>query len=167
MYGDIRKAGSASLKVLQFGVPIPYDHLEDSLLMSDIRLHVTFNQDLPGAIENVHPNKFIANLRPVDEFRHTPLIPIPEKDLRELQKKIDARNRKGYFVEIKKQTLYYYAITSFVFLTIAYVFYITNEFNMATAFEIDKIRENRDSMSRGKEGLGRVADFKKFDMPTS
>lgn len=165
MYGDIRKAGSASLKVLQFGVPIPYDHLEDNLLMSDIRLHVTFNQDIPGAIENVHPNKFIANLRPVDEFRHTPVIPIPEKDLKELQKKIDARNRKGYFVEIKKDSMYYYAITAFLFLGIGYVFYITNEFNMNTTFEIDKIRENRDVGSRGREGAGRLESFKKFEMP--
>ena len=49
------------------------------------------NTDIPGALELVHPNKFLASksaihnylldLRPVEEFRHTPLIPISEKEL--------------------------------------------------------------------------------------
>jgi hypothetical protein len=47
-------------------------------------------------------------LRPIDEFRHTPLIPINEKDLAEYKKKVDEKNRKGYYVEIKKDTLYFY-----------------------------------------------------------
>jgi hypothetical protein len=51
----------------------------------------------------------IIGLRPVDEFRHTPLIPISEKDLAEHRKKIDERNRRGYYVEIKKDTLYFYS----------------------------------------------------------
>ena len=165
MYGDIKKAGSASLKVLQFGVPIPHDTLDDALVMSDIRLHTTFNQDIPGAIENVHPNKFIANLRPVEEFRHTPIIPISEKDLKELQKKKDARNRKGYFIEIKKDTIYYYAITGLVFIAIAYALYISNEIAMGTAFDLDKTRISRYEAAKGKEGLGRLSNSQQFKMP--
>jgi len=165
MYGDVRKAGSASLKVLQFGVPIPHDTLDDALVMSDIRLHTTFNQDIPGAIENVHPNKFIANLRPVEEFRHTPVIPISEKDLLELQKKKDARNRQGYFIEIKKDTVYYYGITFLIFLAIAYSLYITNEIGMSTAFEMDKTKIIRYESAKGSDGLGRIADSEEFKMP--
>ena len=52
-------------------------------------------------------DKAIA-LRPVDEFRHTPIIPISEKDLKDHKEKIAAANRKGYYVEIKKDTIYYY-----------------------------------------------------------
>lgn len=48
------------------------------------------------------------DLRPVDEFRHTPLIPLSEKDMAENRKKIEDKNRKGYYVEIKKDTLYFY-----------------------------------------------------------
>lgn len=166
MYGDIKKAGTASLKVLQFGIPIPYDILEDKLVMSDLRLNVTFNQDIPGAIENVHPNKFIANLRPVEEFRHTPVIPISEKDLKELQKKKDARNRQGYFVEIKKDTIYYYAIFTSVFLGLAYALYITNEKQMGTAFDIDKYRIGRYDAYKGREGLTVLEDRKKYQLPT-
>ena len=56
---------------------------------------------------------FLIDLRPVEEFRHTPLIPISEKDLAEYKKKVEERNRKGYYVEIKKDTLYFYGKTSF------------------------------------------------------
>ncbi len=48
-------------------------------------------------------------MRPVDEFRHTPILPISEKDLMENKKKIMEKNRKGYYVEIKKDTLYFYS----------------------------------------------------------
>ena len=46
----------------------------------------------------------------MDDFRHTPVIPISEKDLADNRKKIEDRNRKGYYVEIKKDTLYFYGI---------------------------------------------------------
>ena len=51
---------------------------------------------------------FIAYLRPIEEFRHTPIVPIPEKDIKEYQKKIEDKNRVGIFFEVKKQTVYYY-----------------------------------------------------------
>jgi len=57
---------------------------------------------VPGSIESIHPNKFLANLRPVEDFRHTPVIPISEKDIEELKKKIDDANRKGWYLELKK-----------------------------------------------------------------
>ena len=31
MYGDVRKAGEVSLKVLQFGIPIPYETINDAV----------------------------------------------------------------------------------------------------------------------------------------
>lgn len=49
-----------------------------------------------------------ADLRPVEDFRHTPIIPISEKDLADQRKKIAEANRKGYYVEIKKDTIYFY-----------------------------------------------------------
>lgn len=35
----------------------------------------SLNLSMPGAIENEHPHRFLK-LRPVEEFRHTPVIPI-------------------------------------------------------------------------------------------
>jgi len=104
MYGDIQKAGERRLnvRVLDFGIPIPFEELKSDFIMYYIRDNFVFNPDMPGAIENVHPNKFISNLRPVEEFRHTPVIPISEKDLAEYKRKIDEANWKGYYFEIKK-----------------------------------------------------------------
>ena len=70
MYGDIVKAGDrrANIKVLDFGIPIPQQLLMNETTMYHVRNSFVFNPDMPGAIENVHPNKFIANLRPVEEF---------------------------------------------------------------------------------------------------
>ncbi len=47
-------------------------------------------------------------MRPVEDFRNTPLIPISEKDLADHRRKVEEANRKGYYVEIKKDTIYYY-----------------------------------------------------------
>ena len=64
MYGDIKKAGDCDLQVLDFGVPIPHNFLENKENMKNLRGMWKFNQDIPGAIETVHPNKFLPNLRP-------------------------------------------------------------------------------------------------------
>jgi hypothetical protein len=69
------------LRVLEFGVPIPHQFLADEVAMKTLRSLMRFNPDIPGALELVHPNKFLPNLRPVDDFRHTPIIPISEKDI--------------------------------------------------------------------------------------
>jgi hypothetical protein len=100
MYGDIREAGDCQLKVLEFGTPIPFEFVEDDEQMKYCRSMFRVNQDIPGALEIVHPNKFLPSksrlltlltisftflidLRPVEDFRHTPLIPISDKDLKE------------------------------------------------------------------------------------
>jgi hypothetical protein len=61
MYGDVRKAGEVSLKVLQFGIPIPYETINDAVTMKTIRSMARFNPDMPGSIELVHPNKFLPS----------------------------------------------------------------------------------------------------------
>ena len=61
MYGDVRKAGEVQLKVLEFGVPIPYETINSPETMKTIRSMARFNPDMPGAIELVHPNKFLPS----------------------------------------------------------------------------------------------------------
>ena len=43
MYGDIRKAGDVDLRVLDFGVPIPFTFLGDEENMKSLRIHARFN----------------------------------------------------------------------------------------------------------------------------
>ena len=127
MYGDIKAAGDTNLRVLDFGVPIPHQFLADESNMKTVRSMMRFNPDIPGAMELVHPNKFLPNLRPVEDFRHTPIIPISEKDILENKKKIEERNRKGYYVEIKKDTLYFYTVACLSLSIVFYTFLLVND----------------------------------------
>ena len=61
MYGDIKQAGDCQLKVLEFGTPIPFEILLDEDSMKRIRSMHRVNTDIPGALELVHPNKFLAS----------------------------------------------------------------------------------------------------------
>jgi len=44
-------------------------------------------------------------LRPIEEFRHTPLIPISEKIMEEHKKKLEEYHRGGLYFEVKKETV--------------------------------------------------------------
>jgi len=61
MYGDIKKAGDSQLKVLEFGTPIPFEFLLEEDSMKKIRSMYRVNTDIPGALELVHPNKFLPS----------------------------------------------------------------------------------------------------------
>lgn len=152
MYGDVRKAGEVNLKVLEFGIPIPYETINDPVIMKTIRTMARFNPDMPGAIELVHPNKFLPNLRPVEEFRHTPIIPISEKDLADHKRKVEEANRKGYYVEIKKDTIYFYIIASMALGMIVYAFMMMNEKQMQIKKDLDRTKMLRYRANAGKKG---------------
>jgi len=158
MYGNITKAGEVDLRVLDFGIPIPHEFLGNPVHMKTVRSLVRFNNDMPGAIEHVHPNKFITNLRPIDDFRHTPIIPISEKDILENKKKIEDRNRRGYYVEIKKDTLYFYTIALISLSLVMYTFVMVNEKTMRIKQEIERTRTLRFKASTGREGLSRTSE---------
>jgi hypothetical protein len=61
MYGDIVKAGETKHVVFEYGIPIPTVQLDNVVIMKRLRRCVRYNIDLPGNIEDVHPNKFIAS----------------------------------------------------------------------------------------------------------
>ena len=72
MYGDIKKAGDSQLKVsnlvlisslqvLEFGIPIPFEYVSNEETMKQVRSMYRVNTDIPGAIELVHPNKFLPS----------------------------------------------------------------------------------------------------------
>ena len=52
------------VQVLEFGTPIPYEFIKDEEKMKELRSCFRFNQDIPGAIELVHPNKFLPSMCP-------------------------------------------------------------------------------------------------------
>jgi len=49
------------VQVLEFGVPIPFEFVADVDSMKRVRSMYRVNTDIPGAIELVHPNKFLPS----------------------------------------------------------------------------------------------------------
>lgn len=164
MYGDVRKAGESDLRVLDFGIPIPHQFISSDWAMKEVRRMARFNQDMPGGLELVHPNKFITNLRPVDDFRHTPIIPISEKDMWEHQRKIQERNSKGYYVEIKKDTIYFYTIALLSFSMILYTFTLVNEKNLRFRTDMERSLMLKRKANAGREGMNKIAERQSKDM---
>ena len=152
MYGDIEEAGTSNLRVLEFGVPIPHEMLDDEEEMRRVRSMMRVNTDIPGAMEIVHPNKFLPNLRPVEDFRHTPIIPVSEKELLKYKQSVEEKNRKGYYVEIKKDTIYYYTIAALVLGIIGYTFLMVNEKTMRIKEDFERTKMLKKKGNEGKAG---------------
>ena len=143
MYGDIVKAGDMYPKVFNYGVPIPLELIQDNKKMIDIRKSSRYNRDLPGNIEDVHPNKFIADLRPVEEFRHTPVVPISDKDMKEFKNKIEEKSRMKVYFEIKKHTLYHYIFGVFFCVILYGTFRYVNSESEKLTYEVERIKFRR------------------------
>jgi len=43
-------------------VPIPFETINDEVTMKTFRSLFRYNPDIPGAIELVHPNKFLPSM---------------------------------------------------------------------------------------------------------
>jgi len=138
--------------VLEFGIPIPFEFVADEDNMTKVRSMYRVNTDIPGAIELVHPNKFLPNLRPVEEFRHTPLIPISERDLLKYKTDVEAKNRKGYYVEIRKDTIYFYTISFLTLGMLFYAFLMANEKQMRIKQEMERSKTLRTKSTVGRKG---------------
>ena len=54
--------------------------------MNIVRKSWSINFDLPGCVELENPNRFIENLRPVSDFKHTPNIPISDSEMKRFKK---------------------------------------------------------------------------------
>lgn len=138
--------------MLEFGIPIPFEFVADEDNMTKVRSMYRVNTDIPGAIELVHPNKFLPNLRPVEEFRHTPLIPISERDLLKYKTDVEAKNRKGYYVEIRKDTIYFYTISFLTLGMLFYAFLMANEKQMRIKQEMERSKTLRTKSTVGRKG---------------
>lgn len=72
--------------------------------------------------------------------------------MRENQKKIDERNRKGYYVEIRKDTIYFYSIALLALGTTFYAFLMLNEKQMRIKTDLERTKMLRQKAGQGKRG---------------
>ena len=91
-------------------------------------------------------------MRPVEEFRHTPIIPISEKELFKHKQKIEEKNRKGYYVEIRKDTIYFYTISLLTLGITFYTFLMVNEKQMRIKEDLTRTKTLRAKSNAGKLG---------------
>ena len=56
---------------------------------------------MPGCIENEHTHRFMK-IRPIEEFRHTPLIPISDKQMNEFAIIQDKAKSNRFYVVVSK-----------------------------------------------------------------
>jgi hypothetical protein len=72
-------------------------------------------------------------------------------------------NRKGYYVEIKKDTIYFYTITLLVLSIIFYSFLMINEKQIRIKQDLDHTKLLRTKASAGKKGASLVEERKHTD----
>ena len=70
---------------------------------------------MPGTLENEDPNRFL-NLRPVEEFRYLPIIPISDRQMNDFKRRLEIWHSKRFNFLIKKDDVYNFG----VFLIAAY-----------------------------------------------
>ena len=107
---------------------------------------------------------FRLDLRPVEEFRHTPLIPISERDLFKYKQDVEQRNRKGYYVEIRKDTIYFYTIASITLGMLFYAFLMANEKQMRIKEDLERSKTLRSKAASGRKGANLAAERDLLDM---
>ena len=88
----------------------------------------------------------------MEEFRHTPIIPISEKELFKYKEDVEQRNRKGYYVEIRKDTIYFYTISALTLGILFYAFLMANEKQMRIKEDLVRSRTLRTKASAGRKG---------------
>ena len=76
--------------------------------MENLRSYTSLNLNMPGTIETEHPHRFLTDLRPLEDFRHTPLIPISDKEKKAFQDRLDKHHRSALYFEISPETIFQY-----------------------------------------------------------
>ena len=105
-----------------------------------------------------------SDLRPVEEFRNTPIIPISERDLLKYKQEVEQKNRKGYYVEIRKDTIYFYTIASLTLGMLFYAFLMVNEKQMRIKEDLERSKTLRTKASAGRKGANVAAERDLNDM---
>ena len=100
----------------------------------------------------------------MEEFRHTPIIPISERDLAKYKQEVEQRNRKGYYVEIRKDTIYFYTISCITLGILFYAFLMANEKQMRIKEDLERTKTLRKKSGAGKKGANLAAERDVNDM---
>lgn len=92
---------------------LPRIKLNDEKYMEYLKSCASLNLNMPGAIETIHPHRFLVDLKPVEEFRHTPIIPISDKAMKQFQEALNKHHRSALYLELGVESIIQYAFMIF------------------------------------------------------
>ena len=76
---------------------VPHAKLQDARYMQWVRRTYAVNPSLPGCLEVEDVNRFVPDLRPVEDFPHTPIVPISDKQMKRFRDERRRRNERQFF----------------------------------------------------------------------
>jgi hypothetical protein len=100
LYGDVEPKHEIMNEQLEFKKLL----CPESAYLKRARYSVLVNTNIPGTIECEDPNNFLE-LRPIEEFRHTPLIPISDAYMKKHKEMLERYHRKQFVFEVSTETL--------------------------------------------------------------
>ena len=77
---------------------------------------------------------------------------------------MEQKNRKGYYVEIRKDTIYFYTIASITLGMLFYAFLMANEKQMRIKEELERTKTLRTKAAAGRKGANLAAERDLEDM---
>jgi hypothetical protein len=99
--------------ILSKGEVVP-DRVYDEDAMMNYRAYYVVNFNIPGAIENINPNKFLR-LKPKEEFPLLPLIPISPSVMKRFNDALDLKRAEKYKFRPDKARLFTMGLSAAVF----------------------------------------------------
>lgn len=139
LYGSERDHHFEALQAKGELVP---SHVRNEDEMMEYRRYFAANFNVPGAIENINPNKFIR-MKPVEEFDYLPIIPIAPSLMKRYQQEWEKKRKRGFRFNIDTAKAWSFGtgvICFLIFLCLIYLLYRTDEESWV---EIEKARERR------------------------
>lgn len=122
-------------------ISIPVKKLKDEKLMGIVRKTYNINLNLPGCIEIEDPNRFLPYVRPIEEFRHTPLIPISDKEMKAFEERKEKRRENVLYFNASFEKFSSVALFCTTGLMIFYLFklFLNKEEDMMVEYYKTKI----------------------------
>lgn len=128
LLGDADENDAEALAIYehQREIAIPLTKLKNEKHMIQIRKTFEINFNMPGCVELIDPNRFIEGLRPVEEFRHTPIIPISKAEMDRFEEKKRKRREEPFHIVYTREKMF----TVFMFMATGIVIYLFFRFAM-------------------------------------
>ncbi len=120
----------------------PLGLIRNENYMSKVRKARQVNFDLPACIELEDPNRFLPNLRPVEDFPHTPLIPIAESQMNDFKERVLKRQSNKFEMSYTMDKFFSFGLMIGTISLIMYFFkqFLQRQDEMMTDFYRKKLK---------------------------